>query len=110
MPWTDVFAPVESRYRSEIAKETWGHLAPEKNRTYRGHIIFAIGCFGSDELNPTALECEFGKLESSPWFFDSLMGFMQSFKTEIGSVYRWDGSVRNYTFKGVLKKMKISVG
>lgn len=54
------------KYKAEVMAHTWGHLAPKKNKAYRGHIVFAIGCFGSDHLNPTALACEFSDLDSSP--------------------------------------------
>jgi hypothetical protein len=82
-------------------------LAPKRNKTYRGHIVFAVGCFGSDNLNPTAIECELSGLNGGPWFYDALQDFMQSFETEAGGVYRWDGTFRNYEFKGVLQRLKL---
>jgi hypothetical protein len=99
----DAFAPAEARYRAQVMAETWGHLAPKRNKIYRGHVTFAIGCFGSDHLNPTCLSCEFEDLESSPWFFDALNDFLQSLETEAGCVYRFDGTFRNYEFKGTVK-------
>jgi hypothetical protein len=109
----DAFAPAEALYRAAVMADTWGHLAPMKNRTYRGHIVFAVGCLGSDDLNPTCLEFELktrggDDLDSSPWFFDALEDFMQSFETEAGGVYRWDGTFRNYTFAGTLTRMKLT--
>ena len=68
----DAFEPALMRYKTEVMKQTWGHLAPKRNRTYKGHMVFVVGCFGSDHLNPTAIECEFEGLDSSPWFFDHL--------------------------------------
>ena len=98
----------EAPYREVIFRETYGHLAPDKNRTYRGHVTFAVGCFGSDNLNPTAMECEFGDLESSPWFFDAIQELLRSQEVEVGCVYRWDGSFRNYKFRGAIKKLTLS--
>ena len=99
----DAFAPAEARYKAAVMVDTWGHLAPKKNTTYRGHFVFAVGCFGSDHLNPTAIECEFNdpeeELESSPWFYEALNDFMQEMDTEAGGVYRWEGTFRNYTFR-----------
>jgi hypothetical protein len=104
----DAFAPAEAIFAHRVRVATWGHLAPRKNKSYRGHIVFGVGCFGSDGLNPTALECEFGELESSPWFYDAVTELMQPFTTEVGCVYRWEGAFRNYEFKGRLRKMALT--
>lgn len=104
----DAFAPVEARYRAEVYEETWGHLAPRRNKTYRGYAIFTFGCFGSEYLNPTVLECELG-IDSSPWFHSALIEFLETFGGEeaTGRVYRWDGTFRNYEFKGLVRRLSI---
>lgn len=102
----DAFAPVEARYRAQVLEDTWGHLAPRKNKAYRGHVIFALGCFGSDALNPTVLVCEIG-LDGSPWFFDALIDFCHSLGGEEGGVYRWDGAFRNYEFTGMVRRLPL---
>lgn len=99
----DAFAPVEAAYRSKVLEATWGHLALKRNTTYKGRIVYGVGCFGSDHLNPTALFCEFEGVDSSPWFFDALQEFIQEQKTEEGCVYEFKGYVRNYVFKGNVK-------
>lgn len=101
----EAFAPWEAEYKVRVMADTWGHLAPKRNKTYTGHVIFAVGCFGSDHLNPTALECEFKDLDSSPWFFDALCDFMGDIETETGGVYRFDGTFRNYQFKGTVQRL-----
>lgn len=106
MSMETVFAPVEARYRAAVREETWGHLAPARNKIYRGHIIFALGCFGSDRLNPTVLECELD-LESSPWFFNAMRDFLRSLEGEEGGVYRWDGTFKNYEFKGTVRRIPL---
>lgn len=106
---SDAFAPWEAAYKVKVCKATWGHLAPEKKRTYRGRIVFAVGCFGSDELNPTVIECELDGLDSSPWFFDAMCSFLQGLETEAGGVYRWDGSFQNYEFTGSLQRLKLKL-
>ena len=105
MPWIDAFAPVQALYRSEVMKATWGHLAPRKNKTYRGRIVFALGCYDSGELNPTPLACDFKGLDDSPWFYDAVIEFLQSLGGEAGDVFRWEGAFRNYEFKGTLQKL-----
>jgi len=68
----EAFAPAEAVYKAQVMENTWGHLAPKKDVTYRGRIVYAVGCFGNDPLNPTPLVCEFKNLDSSPWFFNAM--------------------------------------
>lgn len=100
----EAFAPAEAVYKAQVMADTWGHLAAKKNKTYQGVLVFAVGIFGSDDLNPTALHCEFrageDELNSSPWFFDAMADFIGSLKCVAGGVYRFDGTFRNYRFKG----------
>ena len=103
----EAWLPVEAHYRAEVYKATWGHLAPRKNKAYRGFIVFALGCYECGELNPTVLECELGKLDDSPWFYDALIDFLQSLGGEAGGVYRWDGTFRNYEFNGSVQRLRL---
>lgn len=107
MAWIEAFAPAEARYSAAVMGATWGHLAPEKNHTYHGYIVYAVGCFGNDPLNPTPLACEFEDLDSSPWFFDALNDFIGDRRrnNKEGCVYRFDGSFRNYVFRGRITKV-----
>jgi len=117
---SDVFAPIEARYRSQVMKQTWGHLAPSRNKKYRGTIAFAIGMYGSDHLNPTVIQCDlktrFGEeLDASPWFYDALQEFLQQHchmegfeepgDYQIGCVYQFTGFFRNYVFDGSVKQV-----
>jgi hypothetical protein len=97
--------PMEAKYHAEIQAMTWGHLAPKRNRIYEGRIVFAIGCFGNDPLNPTALFCEFAGLDSSPWFFDEMVNFLSEQDNEAGCVYEFVGTFRNYEFKGQIRTL-----
>lgn len=99
----EVFAPIEAKYKARVMEATWGHLAPKKNKTYKGRIVYAIGIFGDDGLNPTALFCEFEGLDDSPWFYDALTNFMSKQKGEGGRVYEFVGWFRNYSFKGAIR-------
>lgn len=116
--FADAFAPAETRYARQVMAATWGHLAPAKNVTYRGSLTFAIGCFGSDDVNPTVLTCSFPELEDSPWLYDAIQELIDQ-QTEyntpdgdkqrwdVGSVYRWEGSFRNYRWRGRFRKMEV---
>ena len=100
MSMADAFAPIEAHYRAQIQAETWGHLAPKKNTTYRGRFVYAVGCYGNDHLNPTVLVCEFADLDDSPWFVEALLEFIRVQAFEVGYVYEFRGSVKNYVFRG----------
>jgi hypothetical protein len=96
----EAFLPALERQREQVLQDTWGHLAPLKNKSYAGTIVFAVGCFGNDPLNPIALYCEFKGLEISPWFFDCMSEFLSKENTEEGCVYKFVGKFRNYKFIG----------
>ncbi len=108
-----VWAPIQARYAEQVARETWGHLAPHKNKTYRGHVLFAIGCYDCGELNPTVLAAEMG-IDDSPWFYDALTEFLgegqhiETQRFQVGKVYRFEGSFRNYVFRGSFTEMSLS--
>lgn len=110
---SDAFAPVEAKYRSEVMIATWGHLAPSKRKSYKGYIVFAVGCY--DPLNPVVLECEFIGLQDSPWFFDALNDFISADQSDIcqnrkfleGGVYRFDGTFKDYEFKGSFQRLPV---
>jgi hypothetical protein len=85
--------------------ETFGHLAIKKNVAYHGRLVFAVGCYESGYLNPTALLCEFDGVNDSPWLYDGVEEFMQSItdKLEVGCVYEFNGELKNYEFDGKIK-------
>ncbi len=109
----EAFQPWEASYKAEVMAATWGHLAPKKNKRYNGVVTFAIGNYGSDHLNPTVLHCDWGELPDSPWFFDALADFLgngqrcsdDESQFKIGCVYRFEGAVRNYQFKGTFRML-----
>jgi len=99
----DAFAKPEADYKSKVMEHTWGHLAPKRNKIYPCRIVFAVGIFGDDALNPTAIHCHTPGLESSPWFFDAMMDFMQDTHPTEGKVYEFIGTFKNYRFSGNIK-------
>lgn len=103
-----VWAPIEASQRQAVLKNTWGHLAPRKHRAYAGRIVYAVGCFGDDDLTPTVIACDFNGLDSSPWFFDAMARFLsdQQIKNRTpGCVWEWRGRFRNYVFTGEIRQL-----
>lgn len=104
----DTLAGITSHNHELGRRETFGHLAPRRNQTYVGYVIFAVGCFGDDPLNPMPLDCEFKNLDSSPWFYDELMRWLSDLdETKPGGVYRFDGVFKNYEFTGTVRKLTV---
>lgn len=114
--FAEAFAPAEARYREVVMQATWGHLAPKKNKTYKGRVVYAMGCFDHGHCNPTVLVSDFGDLADSPWFYNALGDFLDeiSWKPEdrfppqkghgqVGCVYEWVGTFRNYKFTGTVR-------
>ena len=106
MPWIDAFAPAIAAQRSAVIADTWGHLAPERNRRYPGRVVFAVGCY--DSCNPVILASHFAGLDDSPWLYEHLTDFVQGLVSDnrderAGHVYEWTGTVRNYKFSGKVK-------
>lgn len=105
MPWIDAFSPAEEAYKEAVLRDTWGHLAPEKGKSYPGRIVFSFGVYDSGDLNPTVLVCDFGEaddeLDGGPWFYNALNEFLDRFTPgEPGCIYEWVGTCRNYKFRG----------
>lgn len=101
MPWIDAFAPAEARYRSDVMAATWGHLAMRKRQSYSGYFIFAIPEY--DSGTPCLVASEFKRLNDSPWLYDAMWDFAG--QTEKAGVYRFDGTVCNYEFKGTVTRI-----
>lgn len=102
----DTLAQIDAHNYKEQTKDTFGHLAPEKNKAYAGRLVVAVGCFGSDRLNPTAMIVDFTGLDSSPWFYEAVREFMHKHCTEEGCLYEWNGLFHNYEFTGKFRKIQ----
>jgi hypothetical protein len=102
----DAFAPAEAAHKERVMQATWGHLAPKRNKTYTGRVVYAIGCYDSGELNPTPIVCEFKGLDDSPWFYEAINEWLQGLTEEnrkMGCVYEFKGTFRNYQVQGVIR-------
>jgi len=113
--FAEALASAEVHYKMDVMKHTWGHLARKRNKRYFGHITFAVGCFGSDRFNPMPLECSLiakdgEELDSSPWFYDSMIDFLQSLgkENQEGTVWRFEGNFHNYHFDGIIAQAELN--
>jgi hypothetical protein len=98
MSLAHIGALIEADNRARVEAETFGHLAPERDKTYEGTILFAHSWYGEGSVPITA---EFVGLEDSPWFYDGMCTFLVDHQAEhgkavYGKVFRWTGT---YTFR-----------
>lgn len=99
-----IMAEAENRYRVKIYEATWGHLAPEKNKTYRGTITIAFGNYHSGHINPIILE-EVGMPENSPWWYEAVHEYISNLvrgnndkEWDSGYVLKLNITFRNFQF------------
>lgn len=101
--WAATFAPIAQHNQQNVFKQTWGHLAPEKNKTYKCKVLFTIGAYqsGTRSLVDTWFESD---LDSSPWLYDALYEMINSLDyISKEGVYLIDGSFRNFRWYGKAK-------
>lgn len=101
----NVFHQLEEDYRWKVYEDTWGHLAPQKNRTYRGAVTIAFGLYDSGYLSPTIIE-ESGLPDGSPWWHTAIHKYLEDLVEENEHSAEWDSgyvlrlsvTFRNYRF------------
>lgn len=89
-----------------VFNETWGHLAPVRNKKYVGRIVYAIGCFDSGNYNPTPITVELAGLDDSPYFYEAINEWLQDLEEDYrkeGCIYEFTGVFKNYKFVGEIK-------
>lgn len=93
MSLADIAAEIEADHRAAVYAETWGHLAPESGRWYRGEVLFTHSVYGDGSV---PIDTHFEDLDSSPWFYDGLGELISQHRADKGpaaegGVYRWAG-------------------
>lgn len=78
--------------KAQVEAETWGHLAPKSNRSYRGYIVFAVTAWGVS----LPINAEFKELPDSPWAHSDMLDFIGNHTDDTG-VYRFEGTYTKLT-------------
>jgi hypothetical protein len=97
MGYADIVAHANASYRDAVMQDTWGHLAPQKNISYKGVLLIARSAFGGGGM--ILLDQYFEKdLESSPWLYQTIQEFIGRLREDIeeGVVYTIAITLRNY--------------
>lgn len=84
-----------------IYENTWGHLAPKANTSYKGILTVARSQFESGTVH--LIDMEVPGLDSSPWIYDAITDalFKSSANTKTplfieGKCYTLNITIRNY--------------
>jgi hypothetical protein len=102
--WEETITPILAHQKNAVLAETWGHLAPQKNTSYKGKILFCVSGYGY--TGTAIVASEFENLEDSPWLYDAMQEYIDKWvKLEEGCIYRIDCTFRNYRFYGTPKKV-----
>lgn len=78
MSFAETIASGLARDRDRVVSATWGHLAPELGKTYRGSVVFAHSGYGGQTA---ILSIDF-KLENgtslldNPWSFEDVTNYI----------------------------------
>lgn len=99
----NIWQEIETEHRESAIQSTFGHLAPEENKSYQGFILFCKTEW--DKIVP--IQANFDGLDDSPWFYDVLMEFIEANAKECGKIYRFKGTFKNYEFTGTVREMEL---
>ena len=108
MSLSSAFAPAEFEYKARVMACTWGHLAPKKNKKYRGQVFFSCADYGGDiVILKSSMDAP-----DSPWFFDAMQAFvcdqLDRPELERGEVYCFEGTFCNYRFVGGITRVLLT--
>lgn len=93
----------------QVMRDTWGQLAPQRGKLYKGIMIYTHSIYGDIVLLYTAFE----GLDFSPWLFESMQEYIAEHCKDEG-LYKWEGCLKVfdadvYCFDGELKRLEFEV-
>jgi hypothetical protein len=96
-------APVEMANKLATQAATFGHLAPEKDKTYPGYVLFGLTAWGDEML----INGNFRGLDDSPWLYSAMQELVGKYARKSGAIYLFKGTFRNFVFEGTVEKQKL---
>lgn len=108
MAYEELHASINAINKDRVYTNTWGHLAPFKNKTYRGTITCAKSCYESGTCH--VLDINLKGLDDSPWLYDAVNDLLWKLDNKLteGCVYVITTTFRNYRFWTKLKEIKLN--
>lgn len=105
--------PIQTRHNdrgcAEVFNDTWGHLSPQKNTSYKGNIRFTLTDHSHYGSQPIIITYDFGSLEG-PYIHDELFDYVNEIDTSNlieGSIYEMNLTFRNYRFYSSKPKLML---
>jgi hypothetical protein len=98
------------RRAANVMRDTWGHMDANPGTRYKGHVVFAAGCYGGERI---VLAAEFGSAGYGPRFYEGVNEWVSWLEdVEEGRVYRFDGYYRlgaggSHVFEGDVREVVI---
>lgn len=92
----EAYAPALSAYKADVIQNTWGHLAPQKNTTYRGRMMVSKSGYGN--ADGKIIDMEWKALGDSPWLFDFVNDWIWENRETMkeDGIYLMECTFRNY--------------
>lgn len=92
-------------YQEAVDQDTWGHLAPKKNTTYKGRLLVSNTDYGN--IGHSIVQMEWDNLEDSPWIYDHVNEWLWENRDsmEDDGIYLIKATFRNYRMWGKIAKI-----
>lgn len=85
-------------YHERVQQDTWGHLAPQKNITYKGEILISNSGYGNNGIQ--IVDMNWKNVRDNPWMYDTINEFLWENRKYIeeGSICKANITMRNYRY------------
>lgn len=97
----ETLASIEAINRQNVRNETWGHMAPQKNVSYKGKVRFVLTDHSHYGCQPIILEYDFPNLQGPyihDYLFDKVLDWKKDEELKTGIIYERELTFRNYRF------------
>lgn len=100
----EVFAPIEAHYKAAVIQDTWGHLAPKKNTTYRGDVLVSSSGYST---GIQLVDMNWDHLQDNPWVYEKMQDWLYEQRKILtaGTVWTIKVTMRNYRIWGQFTKI-----
>jgi hypothetical protein len=105
--FAEAFIPAEQEHKNRVMHATWGHLAPEPRKKYRGYMVFACGQY----RDIVVISSDYSDMPNSPWLYQAEHDFAFK-KAKRGKVHRFDGTLMmckngKFKFSGKVRTLRV---
>lgn len=94
-------AQIDTDRQIAVRNATWGHMAPEKNTSYKGFIRFTLTDHSHYGSQPIILLYDFPNLYDPyihDFLFDKICDYLEMYDLKKGGIYEQQLTFRNYRF------------